>query len=322
MLGGSSTRALGESRMNVTAGSLASFFLLSWLVAVGTARADPLEADSPKVQADQRAESPSDRAEVIPPVPEDAARNPVLPQSLCATIVTAATENGLPVHYFARVIWQESRLRPDAVGPLTRSGERAQGIAQFMPATGAERVVLNPFDPVEALPKSAAFLRQLRAEFGNLGLAAAAYNAGPQRVRSWLAGRRALPAETLAYVRSVTGRSAEEWKRPGANDSNLTVAADTPCAEGANLTTGSAHPGQTEKSEPISAWVVQLVGDRSESGALASYDHQPVIARTTTGASAAAIWHRVRVAAGSRVAAETLCSRLRAAGGSCLVQHD
>ena len=44
-----------------------------------------------------------------------------------------------------------------------RSDARAQGIAQFMPATAAERVVLNRFDPADALPKSAAFLRELRA---------------------------------------------------------------------------------------------------------------------------------------------------------------
>jgi soluble lytic murein transglycosylase-like protein len=43
----------------------------------------------------------------------------------------------LPVEFFARLIWQESRLRPDAIGPVTRSGKRAQGIAQFMPATAA-----------------------------------------------------------------------------------------------------------------------------------------------------------------------------------------
>jgi soluble lytic murein transglycosylase-like protein len=50
-------------------------------------------------------------------------------------------------------------------------------------------------------PKSAAFLRRLHGELGNLGLAAAAYNAGPQRVRDWLAGKRTLPLETEAYVR-------------------------------------------------------------------------------------------------------------------------
>ena len=55
--------------------------------------------------------------------------------------------NGLPLEFFARVIWQESRLRPDAIGPVTRSGHQAQGIAQFMPMTAAERLLQNPFDP-------------------------------------------------------------------------------------------------------------------------------------------------------------------------------
>jgi hypothetical protein len=48
--------------------------------------------------------------------------------------------------------------------------------------------------------------------------------------------------------------------------------------------------------------------------------HEPLIVRTTLGS--AAIWHRIRIAADSREAAETLCSRLRAAGGSCLVQRN
>src|SRR5687767_15365267 len=97
--------------------------------------------------------------------------------SICLMIESAAQANGLPLEFFARVIWQESRFRADVVGPVTRSGERAQGIAQFMPRTAAERGLLDPFDPVQALPKSAEFLSELRAEFGNLGLAAAAYNA-------------------------------------------------------------------------------------------------------------------------------------------------
>src|SRR5437773_4646188 len=150
-------------------------------------------------------------------------------------VEAAARANGLPVEFFARVIWQESRFGPDRVGPRTRSGERAQGIAQFMPGTAAERGLLDPFDPIQALPKSAEFLRELRAEFGNLGLAAAAYNAGPQRVQDWLAGKRRLPSETLAYVRSVTGHSAEEWKRPDAR--TVTIPADTPCVGTTKLAT-------------------------------------------------------------------------------------
>ncbi len=105
-------------------------------------------------------------------------------------IESAARESNLPLEFFARVIWQESRFRPDAIGPLTKSGRRAQGIAQFMPGTASERGLLDPFNPVLALPKSAEFLAELREQFGNLGLAAAAYNAGPRRVQEWLAGTR------------------------------------------------------------------------------------------------------------------------------------
>ena len=47
---------------------------------------------------------------------------------------------------------------------------------------------------MQALPKAAQFLRDLKDQFGNLGLAAAAYNAGPARVRGWLAGARRLSA--------------------------------------------------------------------------------------------------------------------------------
>src|SRR2546425_830519 len=70
--------------------------------------------------------------------------------SMCLMIESAARANELPVEFFARVIWQESRFQAGAVGPLTRSGARAQGIAQFMPATATERGLLDPFDPVQA----------------------------------------------------------------------------------------------------------------------------------------------------------------------------
>src|SRR5262245_48493479 len=256
-------------------------------------------------------------------------RTSELSQSLCPLIQSVAAQNELPVDFFARLIWQESRLRPDAVGPVTRSGRRAQGIAQFMPATAAERLLLDAFDPAQALPKSAEFLRELRAQLGNLGLATAAYNAGPQRVQDWLAGKRRLPSETLAYVRSVTGHSADEWRRPDAR--TVTVPADTPCVGTTKLAAKPAPP-IVQPPAPSAAWAVQLIGERLESTALARYNqlqkkyqpilggHAPLIVRTTLGS--AAIWHRIRVAAETREAAETLCSRLRAAGGTCLVQRN
>jgi len=94
--------------------------------------------------------------------------------AICLILESAARTNELPVDFLVRVIWQESRFQPNVTGPLTRSGERALGIAQFMPRTAAERRLLEPFNPIEALPKSGEFLAELRGEFGNLGLAAAA----------------------------------------------------------------------------------------------------------------------------------------------------
>src|SRR5579863_4343847 len=70
-------------------------------------------------------------------------------ESVCLMIEAAARANDLPLEFFARVIWQESRFQPDAIGPVTRGGERAQGIAQFMPGTAAERRLFDPFNPVE-----------------------------------------------------------------------------------------------------------------------------------------------------------------------------
>jgi hypothetical protein len=139
-------------------------------------------------------------------------------RSTCELLESAARANGLPVEFFARVIWQESRFQEDAMGPITQSGKRALGIAQFMPSTAAERNVLDPFNPVQALPKSAEFLRDLRDEFGNLGLAAAAYNAGPRRIKEWLAGSGPLPSETRNYVLAITGRAIEAWSKAGVDD--------------------------------------------------------------------------------------------------------
>ncbi len=191
--------------------------------------------------------------------------------SICRLIASAAAANGLPLEFFARVIWQESRFKADAIGPVTRSGQRAQGIAQFMPWTAEERLLHDPFDPVEALPKSGEFLRDMRAQFGNLGLAAAAYNAGPQRVRSWLAGKRSLPLETQAYVRIVTGHPVQEWARPVQDALMITIPREMSCVDAAMLAAKPQALPNIAQPKPVSTWVVQLVGDRSETKALNVY---------------------------------------------------
>ena len=82
-----------------------------------------------------------------------------------------------------------------------------------MPETAADVGLDNPFDPLQAIPASARLLRNLFQQFGNLGLAAAAYNAGPKRIQDWLAKKGKLPQETQGYVKIITGRPAETLAR-------------------------------------------------------------------------------------------------------------
>ena len=161
-------------------------------------------------------------------------------------IESAARAQDLPLEFFARVIWQESRFQSDAVGPMTRRGQRAQGIAQFMPGTASERRLLDPFDPVQALPKSAEFFTELRGQFGNLGLAAAAYNAGPRRVQEWLAGTGYMPQETRNYVSAITGSTVEDWAAAGRNGKMPDRAATSSCRELMALL--SARPIRSSRS--------------------------------------------------------------------------
>ncbi len=127
-------------------------------------------------------------------------------ETLCHTLASVAQANGLPTGFFARLIWQESKFDQRIV---SRAG--AQGVAQFMPEVAAERGLLNPFDALAALPHSGRFLKEHLQYFGNLGLAAAAYNAGARRVTDWLARRGRLPEETRQYVKIITGQEPERW---------------------------------------------------------------------------------------------------------------
>ena len=187
---------------------------------------------------------------------------PVSTDNICSALAAAAAQNDLPTDFFARLIWQESRFDPAAV---SRAG--AQGVAQFMPATANWRGLSNPFDPLEAIAQSARLLRDLRREFGNLGLAAAAYNAGSGRVRDWLAGRRALPAETSAYVRIVTGYSPEHWAGASAGVGEMQSEKPVPCREIAVLVARTPPPA----SKPTPVWGVELVGGPTDATALAAY---------------------------------------------------
>jgi soluble lytic murein transglycosylase-like protein len=255
-------------------------------------------------------------------------------ESLCLMIESAARAQNLPLEFFARVIWQESRFQADVVGPRTRSGDRAQGIAQFMPRTAAERGLLDPFDPVQALPKSAEFLRELADQFGNLGLAAAAYNAGPGRLREFLSGRRPLPAETRNYVLAITGISVDEWAGSGKREPPRVPKAG--CGELMALLHRAPNPFVQKLEERVNLvaaapWGVQLAAGFSRDHALANYatlakrygellaGRDPSLLSSILRSRGTQPFYQVRVGADTRTAAETLCGSIRRAGGACFV---
>jgi hypothetical protein len=164
----------------------------------------------------------------LPPKPR-----PVVHRSsheICDTLVEAARTNGVPAPFFIRLLFQESGFRPGVV-----SSAGAEGIAQFMPETSADVGLDNPFDPVPAIRASARLLRNLAQQFGNLGLAAAAYNAGPKRIADWLAKKSKLPQETQGYVKSITGRPPEKWMVAEAGSPAVKLPRRAPCQNAAGL---------------------------------------------------------------------------------------
>ena len=157
--------------------------------------------------------------------------------TLCGILESSAKTEGLPVDFFTKLIWRESAFRPTAVSPAG-----AQGVAQFMPRTASERGLVDPFDPASAIPASAKYLGELKRRFGNLGLAAAAYNAGETAVANWLADRGPLPFETQDYVLAITGHAADEWRAEKPADAAKPPVSASPTPAPPAPAPGSAPP--------------------------------------------------------------------------------
>ena len=264
--------------------------------------------------------------------PRANAEGETIDQALCRMIEASATTHNLPVDFFTRLIWQESSFRPHVT-----SGAGAQGVAQFMPDTAAERRLADPFDPEQAIPKSAELLDELRGRFGNLGLAAAAYNGGPARVDAWLAGRGSLPWETRNYVSVITGRTAEQWSDDARAAKPAESLAPTRCLIViASFRRGTGRrpiepyrepPGES----PLAPWGVQVAGNFSKELALASYARAfarhgdilgevvPMIIGTRLRSRGTHAFYRVRIPAATRADAAGMCARLQKAGGACVV---
>jgi len=249
-----------------------------------------------------------------------------LTSSMCRIIDSAARAQGLPTAFLTRLIWQESRFQSHAVSPAG-----AMGVAQFMPGTAADRGLKDPFDPEAAIPKAAALLADLKTQFGNLGLAAAAYNAGPTRLANFLAKTSELPFETQDYVAVVTGHGIGDWT--GADAAKLTddKVFTIPTCEQQVVALSVAQPTVAATSSLFAPWGVQISGSFSKDAALRAYqraraahpdllgDVDPMIIGGRLRSRGSRAFYRVRAPASTRQEASALCNKLLRAGGDCVV---
>ncbi|HSW24415.1 MAG TPA: transglycosylase SLT domain-containing protein, partial [Burkholderiaceae bacterium] len=136
-------------------------------------------------------------------------------------VLARSQETGLDPAYVFGLIRQESRFIPDV-----RSSVGAAGLMQLMPNTArwmARKLALDYTpdqiaDPTVNVKLGTGYLKRVLEDFGgSQAMAAAAYNAGPNRSRLWREGPTVEPAiwaenipfnETRDYVRKVLSNAA------------------------------------------------------------------------------------------------------------------
>jgi hypothetical protein len=300
--------------------------LLACALALPSAPADAQADVAAPAAATQPAEIPAPSSAALAPADDPTPSHPPTADDICRAVEQAAAANALPVEFFARVIWQESRFNARAV-----STKGAEGIAQFMPRTADWHGLADPFDPIESLRHSASYLGDLRNRFGNLGLAAAGYNAGPGRVRAWLAGQRPLPRETRNYVAIITGWTADDWAAPAPpQTAATTIPQGVPCTRLANLILAPKEEARRIAGY-VPRWGAQLTANWSESRAWETYralqkdyagligDRDPIVLHSRLPGMGMATRTIIRIADDNRAPLDKLCARLIAAGGACVV---
>ncbi|OHV84090.1 glycosyl transferase [Ensifer sp. LCM 4579] len=248
-------------------------------------------------------------------------------RDVCGIIEHYAEANDLPAPFFARLIWRESLFQPDAISP-----KGAEGIAQFMPGTAKLRGLSNSFDAIAALEKSAEYLRELKLRYGNLGFAAAAYNAGEAGLERFLEDER-LPYETRDYVLAITAHPVEDWR------DNPPKSLDLALDKHKNFLEGCVALASTRRLRDVvvadeaawAPWGVQLAAHFQKSVAKRLFlnaikrlpapisGEKAVLVRERNGSFGARSRYAARIGRESRAEADTLCDTIRRSGGSCIV---
>jgi soluble lytic murein transglycosylase-like protein len=119
---------------------------------------------------------------------------------------SAESAHGIPPNLLARMAYEESHWRDDIISGATVSPAGALGIMQLEPAYFSSVNVPRPYtdaDTAAQIDQAAAELARLYGVFGSWPLAVAAYNDGQGNIAAYVAGTRALPAETEQYLTDV-----------------------------------------------------------------------------------------------------------------------
>ena len=255
-----------------------------------------------------------------------APNNPPTADDICRAVEEDAAANGLPVEFFARVIWQESRFNAQAVSP-----KGAQGIAQFMPRDGGLARLADPFDPIEALKHSASYLHDLREQIRQS-------RARCRRLQcrsgagECVARRAPRAAERDAQLRGDHHRlDRDEWASPSPpQTAETTIPQGVPCTRLANLILAPKEQAQRIAAY-VPRWGMQLTANWSESKAWAVYrmiakqyaaligDREPIVIRSRGIGLGSAMRYNIRIADDNRGYLEKFCNKLIAAGGACVV---
>ncbi len=128
------------------------------------------------------------------------------PELYRAIAENAARENGVDPDLVMKVIQQESAGDPHAIGRLTKTGEKAHGLMQIMPANYADLGITDPFDVTQNVNGGTKFLKTLIDKYhGDTRLALIDYNGGPDAVAAYRAGKPF--KESAGYVKNILGDS-------------------------------------------------------------------------------------------------------------------
>lgn len=122
-------------------------------------------------------------------------------------IRNAETVNALPHDLLARLLYQESRYRPDIINGVTKSSAGAVGIAQIVPRWHPN---VNPMDPIASIRYAGRFLAQLKKQLGTWDKAVAGYNTGAGNVQKAIAKSSTSGRDWLAHTADETQKYVKE----------------------------------------------------------------------------------------------------------------